>query len=127
MVPHQLGLVVVVESCTQEPDRSASPGQTAKPFCTYTSSLSYIVWYQQRPGQAPRYVHPNGYSRGEGIPDRFTASISGNSGYLTITNIQPEDEADYYCGLGLAALLGSTVIKSDGELRQNLSSFSAVS
>nr|XP_034953996.1 immunoglobulin lambda-1 light chain-like isoform X15 [Zootoca vivipara] len=91
-------VVISQKTLIQPASQSASPGQTAKLSCTYTSSLSYIGWYQQKPGQAPRYVQMNGYNRGEGIPDRFTASVSGNSGYLTITNIQPEDEAAYYCG-----------------------------
>ncbi|XP_053225597.1 immunoglobulin lambda-1 light chain-like isoform X2 [Podarcis raffonei] len=97
---------VVISQVTliQPASQSASPGQTAKLSCTYTSSLSYIGWYQQRPGQAPRYVQMNGYNRGEGIPDRFTASVSGNSGYLTITIIQPEDEADYYCGAWISSV-----------------------
>lgn len=55
-------------------------------------------WYQQKPGQAPRFLHCDGCSnRGEGVPDRFTASYSGITGYLTITNMQSEDEAVYYC------------------------------
>uniref|UniRef100_A0A670K0G9 Ig-like domain-containing protein n=1 Tax=Podarcis muralis TaxID=64176 RepID=A0A670K0G9_PODMU len=97
-------LAVSQVTLIQPASQSASPGQTAKFSCTHTRSLSSIGWYQQRPGQPPRYVHHNGYDRGEGIPDRFTASVSGNSGYLTITNSQPEDEADYYC----AGWFGST-------------------
>ncbi|XP_063000412.1 immunoglobulin lambda-1 light chain-like [Elgaria multicarinata webbii] len=78
---------------------SVSVGQTAKLSCSRSEdSWNEIAWYQQRYGQAPRFVHYAGGSRGEGIPDRFTASRSGNTGYLTITNIQAEDEADYYCG-----------------------------
>nr|XP_034953975.1 immunoglobulin lambda-1 light chain-like isoform X8 [Zootoca vivipara] len=83
---------------TQPATESASPGNTVKLSCTASSSRSYIYWHQQRAGRAPRFVHYNGGSRGEGIPDRFTASLSGNRGYLTITNIQVDDEAVYYCG-----------------------------
>uniref|UniRef100_A0A670K2H1 Ig-like domain-containing protein n=1 Tax=Podarcis muralis TaxID=64176 RepID=A0A670K2H1_PODMU len=91
------GSVISQNTLTQPPSQSVSPGETIKLSCTASSSRSYIYWYQQRPGQAPRYVHRNGGSRGEGIPDRFTASLSGNMGYLIITNIQGEDEAVYYC------------------------------
>uniref|UniRef100_A0A670K2F9 Ig-like domain-containing protein n=1 Tax=Podarcis muralis TaxID=64176 RepID=A0A670K2F9_PODMU len=89
--------VISQNTLIQPPSQSVSPGETIKLSCTASSSRSYIYWYQQRPGQAPRYVHRNGGSRGEGIPDRFTASLSGNMGYLIITNIQGEDEAVYYC------------------------------
>ncbi|XP_053135579.1 immunoglobulin lambda-1 light chain-like isoform X3 [Hemicordylus capensis] len=89
------------QSVTQPASASGSLGQTVKLSCTRSSGGSwgsYFYWYQQRPGQAPRFVHCNGCSnRGEGIPDRFTASASGTTAQLTITNVQPEDEADYYC------------------------------
>nr|XP_034953976.1 immunoglobulin lambda-1 light chain-like isoform X9 [Zootoca vivipara] len=84
---------------TQPTSESISPGQTAKLPCTVSGTVNTIFWYQQRSGQVPRYVHYAGGTRGEGIPSRFTASVSGNIGYLTITNIQGEDEADYYCNM----------------------------
>ncbi|KAL8180401.1 UNVERIFIED_CONTAM: hypothetical protein K2H54_021885 [Gekko kuhli] len=82
---------------TQTASESVSLGQTAKLSCTTNSENYDIYWYQQKPGQAPLFVHCPGCSRGEGIPDRFTASVSGITGHLTITGIQVEDEADYYC------------------------------
>ncbi|KAL8180400.1 UNVERIFIED_CONTAM: hypothetical protein K2H54_021875 [Gekko kuhli] len=82
---------------TQPASESVSLGQTAKLTCTTDSGGYTISWLQQKPGQAPHFVHCPGCSRGEGIPDRFTASGSGITGYLTITSFQVEDEADYYC------------------------------
>ncbi|XP_054851839.1 uncharacterized protein LOC129340975 [Eublepharis macularius] len=89
--------ITSVSPWSQPASASPSPGQTAKISCSTDSGSDTIFWYQQKSGQAPRYVHGAGYSRGDGIPERFTASASGSTGYLTITNIQPEDEADYYC------------------------------
>ncbi|KAH0625597.1 hypothetical protein JD844_015179 [Phrynosoma platyrhinos] len=84
---------------TQPISQPVSLGETVKLSCTFSDSSSYkIGWSQQRSGVAPRFVQYTGSSRGEGIPDRFTASQSGDLGYLTITNTQTEDEADYYCG-----------------------------
>lgn len=85
---------------TQPTSESVSLGQTAKLFCARSSGGSWhnwFCWVQQKAGQAPRFVQCPGYNRGEGIPDRFTAVKSGDVSHLTITNVQPEDEADYYC------------------------------
>ncbi|XP_053135580.1 immunoglobulin lambda-1 light chain-like isoform X4 [Hemicordylus capensis] len=84
---------------TQPASASGSIRETVTLSCTRSSGSwdSYYPWYQQRPGQGPRFVHRPGGSRGEGIPDRFTASGSGDNYLLTITNVQPEDEGDYYC------------------------------
>uniref|UniRef100_A0A2H6N791 Ig-like domain-containing protein n=1 Tax=Micrurus carvalhoi TaxID=3147026 RepID=A0A2H6N791_9SAUR len=83
---------------TQPPSSSVSPGGTITVSCTTTQSSYRIGWYQQKAGEGPRFVHCDGCSRGEGIPNRFTATRSGNTGSLAITNAQAEDEADYYCG-----------------------------
>uniref|UniRef100_A0A8D0BNG2 Ig-like domain-containing protein n=1 Tax=Salvator merianae TaxID=96440 RepID=A0A8D0BNG2_SALMN len=95
---------------TQPPSKSVSLGQTVKLSwqtiklsCTSSSSPSTVYWVQQRAGQAPRFVHCDGCSRGPGIPDRFTGTRSGSVGYLTITNTQAEDEADYYCYMGYSS------------------------
>ncbi|KAL8180385.1 UNVERIFIED_CONTAM: hypothetical protein K2H54_021780 [Gekko kuhli] len=80
----------------QPPSQSVSLGQTAKLSCTVSGTVYYFQWQRQRPGQGTHFVLL-GSNRGEGIPDRFTDSSSGSERYLTITNAQPEDEADYYC------------------------------
>nr|XP_034953987.1 immunoglobulin lambda-1 light chain-like isoform X6 [Zootoca vivipara] len=85
---------------TQPPFQSVSLGQTVELSCSQSGGgdSSYTFgWYQQRPGQAPRFVFAGTSTRGEGIPDRFTGSESGNTGSLTISNIQIENEAVYYC------------------------------
>ena len=88
---------------TQPPSASASPGASVKLTCTLSSELSgyTIRWYQQQAGKAPRfvlYVQSSGsHSKGDGIPDRFSGSSSGAHRYLTISNLQSEDDADYYC------------------------------
>ncbi|KAF7234665.1 Immunoglobulin lambda variable 5-45 [Varanus komodoensis] len=92
---------------TQPASQSVSLGQTVKLTCTISSNPNNVGWYQERSGQGPRYVHADGSSRGEGIPDRFTASRSGSTGYLTITNAQAEDEAVYYCGMRYSKMFHS--------------------
>uniref|UniRef100_A0A8C5YA57 Ig-like domain-containing protein n=1 Tax=Microcebus murinus TaxID=30608 RepID=A0A8C5YA57_MICMU len=91
---------------TQPPSASASPGASAKLTCTLSSAHSgyTIAWLQQQPGKAPRYLmwlkSDGSQSKGDGVPDRFSGSSSGADRYLTISNVQPEDKADYYCGAG---------------------------
>ncbi|XP_051829284.1 T-cell surface glycoprotein CD8 alpha chain-like [Antechinus flavipes] len=91
---------------TQAPSMSASLGATVKLSCTLSSEYDDygVTWHQQIPGKAPRYlmyVYSDGdVEKGEGVPDRFSGSSSGANRYLSINNIQAEDEADYYCGAG---------------------------
>ena len=89
---------------TQSPTASASLGASVKLTCTLSSAHSSynIEWYQQLPEKTPKFLmflRSNGnYDKGDGISDRFSGSSSGAHRYLSISNIQPEDEADYFCG-----------------------------
>uniref|UniRef100_A0A8D2J5P3 Ig-like domain-containing protein n=1 Tax=Varanus komodoensis TaxID=61221 RepID=A0A8D2J5P3_VARKO len=92
---------------TQPRSVSASMGEMVQISCTRSSGNiggHGTSWYQQKPNSAPvLLIYEFNKRLGEGIPDRFSGSSSGNPNYLTITNAQPEDEADYYCASLLSA------------------------
>ncbi|XP_032899463.1 immunoglobulin lambda-1 light chain-like [Amblyraja radiata] len=89
---------------TQIPSISKSPGTTVKITCTLSEGnigSLYTSWYWQKQSSSPVFVWYEGSTRGTGIPDRFTGSVdsSTNQMHLTITNVQSEDAADYYCAV----------------------------
>ncbi|NWS13365.1 LV1 protein, partial [Pachyramphus minor] len=76
---------------------SANVGETIKITCS--GGDSYYGWHQQKvPGSAPVTVIYNNNQRPSDIPSRFSGSKSGSTNTLTITGVQAEDEAVYYCG-----------------------------
>ncbi|XP_016049497.2 immunoglobulin omega chain-like [Erinaceus europaeus] len=118
-----LVLLVFLVHCTdsgpqpmlnQPPSASSSPGATIRLACTLSSdhdiSLYSIYWYQQRPGQAPtfllRYSSHLDKHQDAKIPLRFSGSkdVTTNTGYLNIAEVQPEDEAVYYCAIGAQSM-----------------------
>uniref|UniRef100_A0A8C3KRD5 Ig-like domain-containing protein n=1 Tax=Calidris pygmaea TaxID=425635 RepID=A0A8C3KRD5_9CHAR len=84
---------------TQDPPKSANVGQTVSITCSGLHSSYSVGWFQQKvPGTAPVTVIYNSNQRPSGIPSRFSGSKSGSTGTLTITGVQAEDEAVYFCG-----------------------------
>lgn len=99
---------------------SVSKGEKVTLSCTGNSNnvgTYYVGWYKQILGASPKTVML-GTTRPSGIPDRFSGSYSGNTATLTITGLQLEDEADYYCSTWDKSLSVYTVLQMSRELRK---------
>ncbi|NWW44935.1 LV1 protein, partial [Pedionomus torquatus] len=86
---------------TQPSSVSKNMGENVQITCSGLSSSSYDYagWYQQKvPGTGPVTVIYNNNQRPSNIPSRFSGSKSGSTATLTITGVQPEDKAMYFCG-----------------------------
>nr|2Z91_B Chain B, Anti-ciguatoxin antibody 10C9 FAB light chain [Mus musculus]2Z91_D Chain D, Anti-ciguatoxin antibody 10C9 FAB light chain [Mus musculus]2Z92_B Chain B, Anti-ciguatoxin antibody 10C9 Fab light chain [Mus musculus]2Z93_B Chain B, Anti-ciguatoxin antibody 10C9 Fab light chain [Mus musculus]2Z93_D Chain D, Anti-ciguatoxin antibody 10C9 Fab light chain [Mus musculus] len=76
---------------------SASPGEKVTMTCSASSSVSSVHWYQQKSGTSPKRWIYDTSKLPSGVPGRFSGSGSGTSYSLTISSMEAEDAATYYC------------------------------
>uniref|UniRef100_A0A672YW01 Ig-like domain-containing protein n=1 Tax=Sphaeramia orbicularis TaxID=375764 RepID=A0A672YW01_9TELE len=88
---------------TQTPKAHSDLGASATITCTTSRNVDawgskhYLSWYQQRDGETPKLLIYYATTRQSGISSRFSGSGSNSHFTLTISDVQAEDAAVYYC------------------------------
>ncbi|KAM3615344.1 uncharacterized protein V6R79_000685 [Siganus canaliculatus] len=82
---------------TQPGAVSSALGGSVSISCSTSQNPSYLHWYQQRDGEIPKLLIYSTNNRQSGIPGRFSGSGSNSAFTLTISGVQTEDAAVYYC------------------------------
>uniref|UniRef100_A0A672YS77 Ig-like domain-containing protein n=1 Tax=Sphaeramia orbicularis TaxID=375764 RepID=A0A672YS77_9TELE len=94
--PLLLGQVTVTQPGAVSSDLGASTTIT----CTTSQNVyasDNLAWYQQRDGETPKVLVKYATTRQSGISSRFSGSGSNSHFTLTISDVQAEDAAVYYC------------------------------
>ncbi|XP_067371221.1 immunoglobulin kappa light chain-like isoform X4 [Channa argus] len=94
--PESRGQVTV----TQPGAVSSALGGTTTINCRTSQNVfngNHLAWYQQKDGERPKLLFYYVNSRVPGTPSRFTDGGSNSDFTLTISGVQTEDAAVYYC------------------------------
>uniref|UniRef100_A0A5F8GD21 Ig-like domain-containing protein n=1 Tax=Monodelphis domestica TaxID=13616 RepID=A0A5F8GD21_MONDO len=88
------------------PSVSVSLGDRVTIKCKASQSLlhsdgnTYLHWFQQKVGKPIKSLIYRVSNLHSGVPPRFSGSGSGTDFTLTISSLEPEDAAIYYCFQG---------------------------
>ncbi|CAI5691907.1 unnamed protein product [Oreochromis niloticus] len=85
---------------TQPGAVSSTVGGTVNIKCRTSQDVhnnNWLAWYQQKNGGVPKLLIHSASTRYSGTSDRFTGSGSNSDFTLTISGVQAEDAAVYYC------------------------------
>ncbi|XP_067381633.1 immunoglobulin kappa light chain-like isoform X3 [Channa argus] len=85
---------------TQPGAVSSALGGTTTINCKTSQNVysgNRLAWYQQKDGERPKLLIYLATTRASGIPDRFSGSGSNSDFTLTISGVQTEDAAVYFC------------------------------
>ncbi|CAI9176527.1 unnamed protein product, partial [Rangifer tarandus platyrhynchus] len=103
------GSCVAQKVIQDQPDVSSQEGQSVTLNCRYETSWNtyYLYWYKQLPSGQMTYVIRQGSEVTNAREDRYSVNFkkADKSFNLTISALQLEDSAKYFCALSELTVL----------------------